>query len=440
MREKNRKSSFLHVRLDVYVFVVLTAVLLVRPTIAQLNVWQPNGPVHGNFWGYLAIAADPVKTEKVYTGTYHTANGYEGVLFRSNSGGPPWSNSSTGLNGSPILKIVIDRLNPSIVYAATYYTQYGIYKSIDGGASWYSINSEGYTWSFRVARSDPSILYAVGDELRVSYDRGNTWVVRDLPSIWDGDVVAVDPFNANVILVAICEYYGKDVCNPRLYRSLDGGLSWSPPILDPTGDVGFGIVEFDPLRPNVVYVVSDNPARLYKSQDLGTTWTSQPIPGAAFNLEFDPHTPTVMYAVGTQNLSRSLDGGVTWTPFTAGIPPFGPGFLDLDFSADGRFIYAATSTGTFKVQVRDEVPGIGQVSGRVTNLNGRGVRGAIVSAIDSRGNQRWSVTNPFGYYTIRDVPTTITYRAYITSKSYRFNDKIVQVDGNMTDINFIEVD
>jgi photosystem II stability/assembly factor-like uncharacterized protein len=433
------------IRYSAAIFGTFVLALIFSPrSAAQLNSWEPTGPFHGSAWGYLAVAVDPTNSDIVYTGTYHTSSGYQGIVFKSVTAGPPWTISNSGLNGSPILKIAIDPSNPNTIFAVTYRSGQHLYKSRNGGTTWYAIDPPifGFAWSFKMSRSNPGLIYAAGDSLYFSQDEGETWISRRLPNNAAADEVAVSPYNPQLIVVSVCEYYDEENCNSRMYRSTDGGATWSQPVLDPPGDVGFGAIEFDPLVPNVVYagtnvLDANSQIGMYRSQDQGMTWTLQSVPGPIYGLEFDPRTPTTMYAVGMFNLAKSTDGGVTWTPFTSGIPQFGPGFQEIDFSADGRFIHAATSTGVFRTQVRNDVPGFARVNGRVTTADGRGLQNVIVSMIDSLGVSRKGRSGSFGYYAIEDVRTTVTYRVYVTSKTHRFEDRLVQVDGDLSEVNFV---
>jgi hypothetical protein len=77
------------------------------------------------------------------------------------------------------------------------------------------------------------------------------------------------------------------------------------------------------------------------------------------------------------------------------------------------------------------------VGGRVMTSNGQGVFYAFVSIIDSNGNSRVAITNPFGYYRFDNVPTGVSYTIEVASKLYNFAPQTVQVDGTLTDIDFV---
>jgi Carboxypeptidase regulatory-like domain len=77
------------------------------------------------------------------------------------------------------------------------------------------------------------------------------------------------------------------------------------------------------------------------------------------------------------------------------------------------------------------------VSGRVTTASGRGVYNARVSMTDSGGIITRTMTSPTGYYHFNNVASGGTYTMGVTSKSYRFTSRSVQINNSLTDVNFV---
>lgn len=76
------------------------------------------------------------------------------------------------------------------------------------------------------------------------------------------------------------------------------------------------------------------------------------------------------------------------------------------------------------------------VSGRVTSPSGIALRSVLVSVVDSLNVVRTATTSSFGVFSLDNlVPGSYTIRA--TSKRYRFQPYIVQVNGNMTNLDFV---
>lgn len=77
------------------------------------------------------------------------------------------------------------------------------------------------------------------------------------------------------------------------------------------------------------------------------------------------------------------------------------------------------------------------VTGKVTTPAGLGLRNAIVSIIDSAGVRRTATTSSFGLYSFDNVATGGVYTITVGSKRYRFSPRSLQIDGNLTGIDFV---
>ncbi|MEP6786868.1 MAG: M36 family metallopeptidase, partial [Acidobacteriota bacterium] len=77
------------------------------------------------------------------------------------------------------------------------------------------------------------------------------------------------------------------------------------------------------------------------------------------------------------------------------------------------------------------------VSGRVSTPDGRGLRNARVLLIDPLNLPQEVTTSAAGLYQFDSVQPGITYTIRVVSKLYRFNQQNVNVNGNLTNINFV---
>jgi len=77
------------------------------------------------------------------------------------------------------------------------------------------------------------------------------------------------------------------------------------------------------------------------------------------------------------------------------------------------------------------------VSGRVTTSRNQGVFNARVSITDSNGNSRMAITNPFGYYRFENVAAGGMYTMAVLSKRYTFTPRTLQINDNLTDVDFV---
>ena len=77
------------------------------------------------------------------------------------------------------------------------------------------------------------------------------------------------------------------------------------------------------------------------------------------------------------------------------------------------------------------------IAGRVTTSGGRGVYNARVLVADSSRHPRMAITNAFGYYRFDDITAGETYTISVSSKIYTFTPQTIQVNGSLTDVNFV---
>ncbi|MDX2033263.1 MAG: SBBP repeat-containing protein [Blastocatellia bacterium] len=121
-----------------------------------------------------SLAVDPVSPNILYAATV----GLQGRLYKSTDGGANWAASDNGLTiragGQPVHALIndlaIDPSQPAIVYAAT--ALGGVFKSGDGGATWGQANSglSGSSLSLvRVDRNNPGRLWIGARNLADAY-------------------------------------------------------------------------------------------------------------------------------------------------------------------------------------------------------------------------------------------------------------------------------
>ncbi len=291
-----------------------------------------------------AIAVAPSNAKILYAGTGESdirsdlASG-DGV-YKSEDSGHTWKN--VGLRDSrQVSRIVIDPANPDVVYVGVLGHAYGpsaergVYKSTDGGATWTRVLDKGPDVGIAdmaMANEHPNILFATtwnahrppwstyaplegaGSGLYRSTDGGASWselTGHGLPGgAWGRAGVAVSPDGQRVYAVIEA---GKE---SGLYRSDNGGASWTVVNHDPrltSRGWYFNRVTIDPNHPDVVYVPN---VALYRSEDGGKTISIvRGAPGGDdyHELWVDPKDSSRMILGTDQGTTISLDDGKTWT-------------------------------------------------------------------------------------------------------------------------------
>ena len=249
-------------------------------------------------------------------------------VYKSVDGAATWTNDNYGLRGaiSPFISfpspgasaLVIHPTQTSTVYAATVA---GVFKSTNGGRTWSAMNNglpAGSVGHLVMDPSTPATLYATaGSFINSVYkttDGGATWNLRSNGLISSGiNSLVIDPATPNTLYVAF-----EGCCSPvsRIYKTTDAADNWAPvggsPPLAPTA------LAIDPLTPATLYVAdAATPGAVFKSTNSGATW--QPLPSITFarSIAVSPHTAGVVYAGTDQGILKSTDGGSSWTSFTS---------------------------------------------------------------------------------------------------------------------------
>lgn len=240
-----------------------------------------------------------------------------GDIYRSVDEGRTWVNARLPNGG-----ILVTLSHGDAIFVGGYLT--GLYRSLDDGLTWEHLTN-GLSPSVSVSALtavDASTLIAGFDlppaQLYRSTDGGDTWsLLASSPSLRCHDLAVA----AGVLLAA-----AEDVGVPR---STDGGNTWLP--------TGAGLpagADVDRLAASgsLVYAgvrTSFNSVAVYRSADAGATWMLRSVDLPTGNsIRFGTLflSGSILYAgldsrTTGNGLYRSTDGGVHWEHVSAGLPP-----------------------------------------------------------------------------------------------------------------------
>lgn len=243
----------------------------------------------------------------------------------------------------------------------------GILRSADNGTSWHrlglkeAIEFDGVVRSLLVDPSEPARIYAGADcGLCVSDDGGTHFRRIESPmnglTVW---ALAVDASDPKVI------YAGTGApSRAAMYRSQDGGLSWSrlsPEIPEFCGGVN---------RPRILSICidPDDPAQVWfgveeggawHSRDRGQTWAREDGPDSAIS-NHDIHDITILPAHGaTEKTVLVLTVNTVYTRFTndgswSGVPSRSR-FDDMYYTR--MVVSVPDSPDTLLIAIGDGTPG-----------------------------------------------------------------------------------
>jgi photosystem II stability/assembly factor-like uncharacterized protein len=204
-----------------------------------------------------------------------------------------------------------------------------VYRTRNGGSSWTRSAKidDGLSDLVRVP-SDPSTVYALAsDRFYRSRDGGKTWTSVPFDSrFYSFGEIAIDPRTPRRVFVSgSYKYKSYNTCL-AVYLSNDGGSTWNVNQVFPTASTGqASAIAVDPVKPTTIYLggymtESDRSwALVCKSTDGGATWRMTSPKGKSYALAFDPGDHKTVYAGGFYKILKSIDGGLTWKAYTAGL-------------------------------------------------------------------------------------------------------------------------
>jgi photosystem II stability/assembly factor-like uncharacterized protein len=239
-----------------------------------------------------------------------------------------WTN--LGPYGGAIKVLAIDPQNTNTMYAGTYF---GIFKTIDGAATWMSASAglpanSPFITGLAIDPQNTSTMYAWGGNfpgLVQSVDGAASWHAVSLPDRFGVSDVAIAPDSTTYVSGTV---YGANYGPPlysTIFKSRDGAASWKSLAL--TDHFYPRKLAIDLQSPSTIYlggyVYDGDPATVYstvlKTADGGATWTEGGrLPGASL-LVLDPGASNTLYA-GGDGIWKSTDGGTSWSAANNGLP------------------------------------------------------------------------------------------------------------------------
>jgi photosystem II stability/assembly factor-like uncharacterized protein len=261
-------------------------------------------------------------------------------VYKSTDAGKTWTH--LGLrDGHQIAQLAVDPKNPDRIFVAVAGHPYGpneqrgVYRSLDGGKTFEKVlgpNENVGASDVQIDPSNPAIVYAAlwesreapwengvfngdGGGIYKSVDGGKTWrqLTKGLADKIVQANIAIASSAPKILFAAV-----RTKTIAKLYRSDDGGETWSGTTDDPRPGLGIGggdlpVVQFDPKNPQTVYSAS---IVCWKSTDGGKTWDGwRGAPGGDDyqNVWINPSNPDIILLGSDQGAIVTVDGGKSWS-------------------------------------------------------------------------------------------------------------------------------
>lgn len=262
------------------------------------------------------LLVDPVTPAQVYLGSH----GSSGGVFKSIDGGATFERADRLAGGGALGPISILALSPREPWKLWAVEGRTVWASADGAATWREAGSLPFVPRILLAHPQfRDTLFAAGSGgVFLSRDGGRSWQNHDregrLPA-GDIDFLAVERFPPGAL------YAGTSI--GILRRS--AGNAWQRPAQRGLLSSLPGSLEFDPFDPEAIYLDRTSPYfPALVSRDGGVTWSpfARKLRGLReeVDLYFHPAVPRLLYGVAGRRLLRSRDGGESWR-FVGGLPP-----------------------------------------------------------------------------------------------------------------------
>ncbi len=355
------------------------------PSIKQYN-WS--API-------TSLAIDPNNPEIIFAGVGDSLRHRfgQGLIYKSEDSGEHWAIINTGssnLHSKAIIYsiLVFPQSSNEIIVS----TDYGVYKSMDGGINWEPKNiglPHTNTRKVIMDPTDPTILYLTINSppnespwqggVYKSLDGGNSWQPKTnglgnhVGSPGDPDLITanyeniiIDPQNPDVLYVGAISWWDAGI-----YKTMNGAESWTNIISRQNTDWGWiNHNDWGPPQGECMLINPDEPEyvfvgdawQLFETDDGGNTWhqiyTNQIPPDSGtwqgrgiettvvYDIEVDPTNSNIVY-IGYADVGfhKSMDGGITFKRFSQGLNhpenifdiEIDPGKPNVIYASSGRW-------------------------------------------------------------------------------------------------------
>jgi PKD repeat protein len=300
------------------------------------------------------ICIDPTNDQNIYLGTgdpnYYST---DFSIYKSINGGATWVPANTNIATLLPIEIIINPTNNQELITAT---NNGIWRTTNGAATWVNVKAGGAFTDMQRIPNTNTIIASTGTQVWRSTDFGNTWVQNTSATFSQagasGMRINVNPSSNNIV------YAISNGNNGVIFRSIDYGATFTNVYSSTTAclvcydelpaNAGQGNYNFasctDPTNANHLYVAAHC---LWESNDSGATWQRKTAWPTELHTDhhqfiFSPYDNTKFYSINDggiwirEGLNDSL-----WQPLSDGITA-----TEIYHAANSPLIPKLVSIGT----------------------------------------------------------------------------------------------
>jgi len=272
-----------------------------------------------------SLAIDPQNPNILYAGTYNDE------IYKSTNAGESWFHSSNGIQDySVVYTIGIDPYNPDIIYIGTRGKNAidpppwnGIvYLSKNEGISWEPIledvggeNQQDWAYDIVVNPKDHCMVFVAMHEFGVyrSLNCGDSWTSMNGNGLTDysGRALAINPDGSSGDALYYATWHRTGV-----YKSTNNGNSWINQFLYSK----IYSMDLDPKQPEIIYL-ADFYEGVLKTNNAGNTWTNIGLSeNLMYSVMVNPGLHTQIFAGTAGNgIFRNDQNGSGWVHSQNGL-------------------------------------------------------------------------------------------------------------------------
>lgn len=329
------------------------------------------------------------------------AAGAAATVVKTTNGGVNWTSASgTGITGD-IYNIFAWSANDAL--CTTTPSSTFIYKTTNGGTTWTQVYSLAGGFINAIQMVSPTEGYAEGDPVGGKWtilkttDGGSTWNRMATEPVQVGSEAG---WNNSFLISGSNMWFGTN--STKVYRSTDLGLTWTSGAT--TGTVNTYSVHFNSATNGLA---AGNAT--VKTSDGGVSYSAATSPGTSGNLNGLEGTGSEWWSIRSGNtVYRSTDGAATWT--NAHVQT-GAVFQDIDFAVGSNGCLSGWAVGN--------TGGIAKMSGNPTGIS------TVSSEVPSSYLMKQNYPNPFNPTT--NINFSIPKSGLVTLKVYDMSGKEVAV-------------